>query len=614
MTVAITLSTGVSRTNILDKLFKFDSIVTVAKTGHGDFVCNDYTSEQECVSAAINAAADKQTILFLDGTYDIDSPIRTYGKSFNLIGDKNVTFNLSGGSSDAAVLIFGGDDVLATTLSMDAPIYSLSVILSSVTGIQAGDLIKIYNTDKWSPIEYPDQTTGEMYEVVSVDTGTSTVTISQPLYRAYLTSNTTVKVYRPAQFNIKNIKFVGTGRENAVNALLLIYGSHSTVENCKFLNSGKRSLELSSCYDVLVSKNNIRGSALLAFGYGVNVNNASAYIYIDKNEIADCRHTIAAGTGAALYKGGWVGRYEGLNRCVYITNNLLIGANMAPTAPVIDSHPMTIDYTITGNKIYPGLHLDSPYDGTYAFDDATTDSIFSNNIVFGGGGVLRRPGAPYSRTLIENNIIENTRGNALYDGCQLNNHAGCIVDLKIHNNEINNVKSIPGMVGDCLPAIYMGREDYRNVSIEGNTINGCTAEAIKIHLDISESVSTVPVKLVINGNIINDIGQGGIYLRRGAASNRMDAMVKNNIISDVNQIANAYSGILLVDMWGANIEGNNIINRTGTANSAVKEVSILGSSVDYNSLNNNTHYGTTNGIVKVGANSEATGNKLIALS
>jgi len=607
-------NTLVPRAQIKNKLRKFDNIITVAKTGDADYVCADDTSDYACVLAAITDAADKQNIVFLEGTYDINSPIVTYGKSFNLLGDKNVTFNLSGGSADSAVLIFCGDDVLSTTLSTNAAIYSLSVVLSSVTGIQAGDLIKIYNTDQWSPIQYPDQTTGEMYEVVRVDTGTSTVTISQPLYRAYISSNTTVKVYRPAQFNLKNIKFVGTGRENAVNALTLIYGSHSKIENCTFLNSGKRSINLVSCYDISILNNNIRGSAFPAYGYGVVIVNASAYINIDKNEIADCRHTIASGTAGTMFKGSSVGAYEGLNRCVYITNNLLIGANMAITACVIDSHPATIDYTITGNKIFPGLNLDSPYDGTCAFADGTANSTFSNNIVFGGGGVMRRTGAPYSRTLIENNIVENTRGTSFYTGYVDDNHAGCFVDLKIHNNEINNVLSIPGMVGDCSPAINLGREDYRNVSIEGNTINGCDTEAIKMYQDFLNSTSTVPIKLVIAGNVINNIGASGIYVRRATVSVMLDTIITNNIISDVNQNTSTYGGITLIDIWGARVEGNNIMNRTGTADAAIKEISILGSAVNYNSMNNNTYYGATNGIVKVGANSEATGNKLISLS
>lgn len=602
-------NTEVPRAQIKTKLRKFDNILTVAKTGNADYVCSDEASDYACISAAISDATDKQNIVFLEGAYSINSQLATVGKSFNLIGDKNVTFNLSGVSGDSAVLVFGGDDVLLTSLSTDAAIYSLTVVLNSVTGILAGDLIKIFNTDQWSPTEYPSQTTGEMYEVVGVDSGTSTVTISQPLYRAYLSSNTTIKVYRPAQFNIKNIKFVGTGRENTVGALSLIYGSHSTIKKCTFLNNGKRSLVLASCYDVLVSKNNIRGSAVLETGYGVNIINASAYIKIDKNEIADCRHTVAGGTAGIMFKGNSVGAYEGLNRCVYITDNLLIGANMAITANTIDSHPMTIDYTIIGNKIYPGFNLDSPYDGTYAFGDGTANSIFSNNTIFGGGGVMRRPGAPYSHTLIENNTVENTRGCGLYDGYKYNNHSGCLVDLKIHNNEANNVRSIPGMVGDCRQAIYLGREDYRNVSIEGNTINGCDTDGIYIYEAVN--ISTGAMKLVINGNIINDIGQYGIFLRRAAVNIAIDAIITNNIISDVNQSGTTYSGIGLIDIWGSRVEGNHIMNRTDTAYAAIKEGSVLGSAVNYNSMNYNTHYGTTNGIVKVGANSEAIGNILI---
>lgn len=610
--MAALFNTQVSRTLIEDKLKKFDNIITVAKTGYGDFVCSDaaYTSDTQCINAALSAAVDGQTIIFLDGEYDIDTTIYSTGKSFSWIGNGKVTINLSGGSADSAVLRFSGNSVRVTTLYENAAMYSLTVTLLSVDGVQAGDLINIYNTDQWSPTEYPLQKTGEMYEIVAVDAGTKIVTLSQPLYRAYLLANTTVKIYTPANINLKNINFSGIGKEAAAIALTLLYGSHSTIENCSFLNFGKRAVSLATCYDILISNNNIRGCAYPGYGYGVSVSNASTYIKIHGNEITDCRHAITGTTGGVMFEGLSVGAFEGLNRCITITDNLLVGANMLTSfGNTIDSHPCTIDYTVTGNKIYPSVHLNAPYNATYAFGDGTQISIFSGNEIYGGGGVMRRPGAPSSNLIMTGNIIENTRGTGLYNGNYYDNHPGCPVYLKIHDNIVKNATKISGMTEDGDPGIYIGTEDYRSVSIVGNTIDGCTLDALRINLHTA--IITDNMKLIVGNNIFNNTGWDGIYIRRDNSDLKLDAIIQNNTISEVNQTNTIFRGIALIDVSGARVEGNHMTNRGSIAAvAAIKEVSTVGA-VNYNAINNNTYYGATGGVVIVGANSEATGNKLI---
>ncbi len=611
--MAATTSTGVSRTQIEDKIKKFDSIITVAKNSeHADFKTVTYSyDDTACVQAALNAAVDGQTIMFLDGTYNINvagGQLFQGGKSLNLVGYGNVVFNLTGGSADSGTIQFSGTQVLSTTLSSNVEIYSNTVTLLNVENVQIGDLLKIYSTDQWSPIEYPDLKTGEMYEIVGVNSSTKVVTLSQPLYRGYLSSNTTVKIYHPIQLNIKNIKFIGTGPTNSVNAITLLYVSHSKIENCGFVDNGKRSLRLSTCYDITVGNNVIRGSRYPAYGYGVEINNASAIITLTKNEISDCRHTIASGTGGVMSYGEAVGAFEGLNRCIKIDKNTLIGANMDDVGATIDSHPSTIDYLVDDNNIFPGLFTNSPYWAACAFGDGTQQSTFVNNRVYGGGGVMRRPGAPGSNTIIANNRLENTRGRNLYDGVRYDNHAGCPVNLTISNNQVKNALKTSSMTTDHGTGIELGTEDYKSITISENTIDGCTLYGIYL---MQMSGVTLPMKLNIHNNIINNVGRDGIYLRRESASTVLDYEASGNIITDSNQSASTYRGIALIDVSKGRTECNEVINHTGTMDAAIKEVSILGSAVDYNVIKNNTHSGSTNGIVTVGTNSDSVDNKVV---
>lgn len=610
---------------------QFHNVVTVSKSGavgSADFICSSSVyggSDAACIQDVMNKVPSNSIIHFMEGTYNINTAIISLGKNFSLVGDGNVIWNVgTAGSLDTSTIRLSGSSVLNTTLSIDASIYSITVTLLDVSNITKGDLISIFNTDLWSPIEVPGHKTGEMYEVMSVDTGAKTVTISQPLYRTYLSSNTTVKIYRPANISIENINFVGIGRTEQSNALHILYGSHSRIENCSFFNFGKRAISLATCYNTTIMNNKIQGCAwagAYGLGYGIMIVNGCAFVKIDKNEIIDCRHTVAAGSGDISYDGTFVGGNEVLNRGVLITNNLLVGAIMETSyGNTIDSHPMTIDYTVIGNKIYPALHIDATYPATYAFGDGAQTSIFSNNEIYGGGGVMRRTGAPSSNCIIENNILENTRGAGLYTGYEYNNHTGCLVNLKIQNNSVKNANKTPQMTTPADHVIYLGYEDYRSVSIQGNTVDGCTADVLRLHESVG--ISTGPIELSVESNIFNNIGGYGVYLRRAETSTLVDFLIQNNIITETNQAGSIYGGIALIDVENGRVECNKIINRVASTNPAIKEVSMLTSAINNNHITNNTVSGFSGGIVKVGPISkiynnngyvtENTGNSTIA--
>ena len=96
------------------------------------------------------------------------------------------------------------------------------MLLTDASQVRQNDLIKIWKNVQWCPLpvadNYPDQMTGEMYAVKSVNG--NVVTLNQPLLRDYrLSESVQVEVYRPIQMHIKNIRIEDTGRTTVHHGL-----------------------------------------------------------------------------------------------------------------------------------------------------------------------------------------------------------------------------------------------------------------------------------------------------------------------------------------------------------------------------------------------------------
>ena len=169
---------------------------------------------------------------------------------------------------------------------------------------------------------------------------------------------------------------------------------------------------------------------------------------------------------------------------VFIANKTLKGANIRGSW-VVDAHALTINFVVTGNKIYPQL----PY--FVAFSDGTQQSIFSDNEIFGGyGGVFKRGAVTDGVHIYENNTFNGIVGEMYRGG------SGTDDTLIIRNNTQNN-----GTYGIHFP--YQG--SFRNILISENTFSNLLNKGVYQQFLIDG------INLKISDNTFENMREEGIY-------------------------------------------------------------------------------------------------------
>ena len=531
------------------------NIVVDKQTGPAElglFHTPNYANNAACIQAALDYSKSGDTITIREGDYYITKGIVQKDKSLNIIGEGNVTLHIQTSDKEINEIYFGGSLITSNTLYADASKGSSEVVLTNVSQVRQNDLIKIWKNVQWCPLDYPDnypdQMTGEMYAVKSVNG--NVVTLNQPLLRDYKLSETVqVEVYRPIQMHIKNIRLEDTGATMSHHGLAMQYCKDSSVTDSWFNNSGFGAICLYSCFNVNVNNNEIYNSLLPGSGYGVNVASGTALVNIENNHIENCRHAITANSA----------ELKSLNRDVFIADNTLIGAKIVGSN-VVDAHADTINFVVTRNKIYPQISPDTPsyyafFDYRYiqelpyyfAFSDGTQQSIFSNNEVFGGfGGIFKRGAVNDGVHIYENNTFNDISGN-MYEGGN-----GTDNTLIIRNNIQNN-----GMHGVIFP--FEG--SFRNIIISENTFSNLS------HHGVYQKFLINGVNLEISDNTFVNIKRDGIYIDGNFFTNDAVKIQNNNLINV--STSNSSSGITIKNVQNAEITANNAAGSstvTGAAN------------------------------------------------
>ncbi len=487
----------------------------------------NYANNSACIQAALDYSKSGDTITIREGDYYITNEISQANKSLNITGEGNVTFYIRTPDRGLAQevnneILFNGSMIAKKRLYADAKNGSSQLTLTDASGVRPNDLIKIWKNVQWCPLDcpdnYPDQMTGEMYAVKSVNG--NVITLNQALLRDYRLSETVqIEVYRPVQMHIKNIRIEDTGAAMFHHALVMRYCSDSSVTDSWFNNSGFGAVCLYSCFNVSVKNNEIYNSLFPGSGYGVNVASGSALVNIDNNHIENCRHAVTGNSDER----------KSLNRDVFITNNTLIGANIRGSW-VVDAHAVTINFVVTGNKIYPQL----PY--FVAFSDGAQQSIFSNNEIIGGyGGIFKRGGVNDGVHIYENNTFKDMSGDMYRGGW------GIDKTLIIRNNTQNK-----GRYGIYYP--YQG--SIRNIIISGNTFSNLSQQAVYQKFLING------VNLDISNNTFENIKLEGVYIDGNSFTNG-DVKIKDNILINVNTLSSP-SGITIKNIQNAEVSGNQI--------------------------------------------------------
>lgn len=527
--IAVNSSAALAANIVIDK--------QAGPAGQGLFHTPNYADDSACIQAALNSSKSGDTITILNGDYYLTKEIYQTNKSLNITGQGKVTLHIK--TPDRGVLkelnqeiLFNGSMVANQTLSANAKKGSSQVIFTDASQVRQNDLIKIWKNVQWCPLicpdNYPDQMTGEIYAVKNIKG--NIVTLNQPLLRDYVSSETVqVEVYRPVQIHIKNIRIEDTGETMLHHGLVLQYCKDSSVTDSWFNNSGFGAVCLYSCFNMSIENNEMYNSIHSNCGYGVNVASGSAFVSIENNHIENCRHAITGNSDER----------KSLNRDVFITNNTLIGAKVRGSW-VVDAHAVTINFVVTGNKIYPQL----PYFA--AFSDGTLQSTFSNNEIFGGyGGIFKRGGVNNGVHIYENNIFNGMSGYMYRGGFGTDNK------LIIRNNTQNK-----GINGIYFP--YTG--SFRNIIITENLFSNLSQQGIYQKFLING------VNLDISNNTFANIKSEGIYIDGNSFKNGAVRIQKNKLIN-VNT-SNSSSGITVKNIQNPKISGNQIFKTPVTSFSA----------------------------------------------
>ncbi|AKB81250.1 hypothetical protein MSBR3_0672 [Methanosarcina barkeri 3] len=510
----------------------------------GFFHAPNYANDAACIQAALDKSKSGDTITIRKGDYYITKGVYQKDKNLNIIGEGKVTLHIQTSDKEYNDIYFGGSQIISGTLNTDAKKGSSKIVLTDASKVRKNDLIKIWKNVPWCPLNYPDnypdQMTGEVYAVKSVSG--NVVTLNQPLLRDYkLYETVKVETYRPVQIHIKNIRLEDTDSTTVHHGLAMQYCMDSSVTNSWFNNCGFGAICLYSCFNVSVNNNEIYNSLRPNSGYGVNAASGTAFVNIDHNHIENCRHAVT-GNSAEL---------KSLNRDVFITDNTLIGANITGSN-VVDAHADTINFVVTGNKIYPQITSETLYYCTFleyrspqelpfyfAFADGTQQSTFSDNDVFGGyGGIFARGAVSNGVHVYENNTFNDMLGN-MYEGGN-----GTDNTLIIRNNIQNS-----GTRGIIFP-FYGG---FKNIIINKNTFRNLS------HQGVYQKFLINGVNLDISKNTFENLGLEGVYIDGNSLKNGA-VKIQNNMLINVNT-SNSSSGITVKSVKNPNISGNKIVEK-----------------------------------------------------
>ena len=354
------------------EISKADGIVT-AKYINGTVV---YTgpSDSEAISKSIAAGS---TILFAKGTYNIDRiiPLKS---DLSLIGEDGATLKCN--LNDRALYTDSVAYSSSTTpLANDAHSGDSQIELSNVTGLKAGDNVKIsddfgiydgdltFNSGSISP-DKKYYRNGEIAKITVVSG--NKITIDRPLYDSYAVSkNAKIRsISMLKNIIFENIDFIGYGMGTNSGAIDLDGAQNCRISNCDFTDFGDHAVFLVDCLDCTIEKNIFRRVYLDGIGYSIGLSNACDNITIRSNSFLEKgRHYIAVGcsTGDNID--------DGLCRTVHVTNNIFEYS----TSEAINAHPSTRSmFEVTNNKFTncaKGVQF-------YNTNSTISDNVFTNCI------------------------------------------------------------------------------------------------------------------------------------------------------------------------------------------------------------------------------------------
>jgi len=356
----------------------------IARNAAGE-VIESGSSASAVIQAAVDAVPAGGVVEIQQGTYTISDSVLAE-KSVTLRGIGNPALK----SGDSLIISATGSQFDEVRLAADPGAGTRTISVADASGLEAGDLIIIYDDTQWNPWDagwYRDVTTGEMHLVESVS-GTA-ITVKDPLLHGYSSSkNARVQFIRPVSVTVEGVEIIGGDNKGSYTGISMRYTADSVIKNCHIENAGNRGIMVMDCYETLITQNTIEGSEKKGYGYGVDVHQTSAYTRIIDNHIERCRHAITHVSYIA---------YPGVQRETYIEDNYL----SATVSHTVDAHPNCESMYIYNNEI---THA---YANKYLINNGARYCEVKGNYIHDGYGARKRQDSKQDSYIISGNTFEN---------------------------------------------------------------------------------------------------------------------------------------------------------------------------------------------------------------
>jgi len=512
----------------------FRPCITIGPTGSGaNYEC-DGVADHIQFQAAINAVASGGEIQVLHGTYSITSTVVKQDKNIVIKGIGTPTINLST-SGDYGFSFYGTAAAAANTLASTAVEGNNYIVVSSATGFAAGQNIIIYDNTSWEDYgdEYNGLLTGEMHEIFSIS-GT-TIYLHDVLQRSYTTGNSSAaKSFSSVSVKFDGINFVGPSSKGTQIAIAIKYGNGVNVQNCKFKDCGGGGVYMYTCYDANITNNSILDCNKDGLGYGVGCSTACAKIRISNNQISGCRHCVSVTSDL---------KQPGCDRDIIITHNIFHSEQTG----AVDAHPVLMNWVVSNNIFYAEVDGETVIN---SITDGSQRAIITDNECYNGNFIRPRDTMNYYRNkTISGNIVY---GGYLYYDVQAVNYN----NLLISDNTC---------IGAPLNAIYVYsptsgtiKKNATSIKIINNTIEDATGIAIRVPWEAALAATSID----ISGNTISGCTEEAIYLYVKSEYDN-DVIISRNIIRGANSSDATLAAIKVYGVIGGIVSGNRVNDPNG---------------------------------------------------
>lgn len=518
--MAALINTGVSRTAIEDKLKKFDNIITVSKAEHGDFVCSDYTSDDQCIQAALDyiSGIGGGTLYIQKGNYNCAAQIPYTGSNLVVYGDgDNTILDFTNCTTQSCIYVHGAISATNSLLTVAADAGDITITVADGTKFDAGDWIRIRSEAIFQYSNEWNQKFAEIQKIKSING--NVLTLDERVLGSYALVDTATADLVTMLENISFHDFkIVCSAANSNYGIDIRQTYNAKVSNVSFEDVRNRAVHYQDVVSGQYKNNLVLRSNLDPLGYGLAVLNASRDIIGYGNRFYDCRHGIACGGGNSygiqynqVYTNntqshcsqhdGMFGPHPTADGII-IANNSCIGCGLG--------YVNCINAIVSGNVV---KNTESGYVSFYLSDCSEnvivvgnifegpagikSDSRYSNISIIGNqikctasgvAGIVI--GKSISNLFIHNNFISSS-GSPIYISNL--NVASDSSDITITGNELIWTEAPAGI--DILGRVY----NYNNVHIDGNKLRS-SASGVGIRISKSNGDSGVNSSISISNN------------------------------------------------------------------------------------------------------------------